>query len=212
MIRRHELTDAEWALLEPLMPAQPRQGHRWADHRTVINGILWRVRTGTPWRDLPERYGNWKTVYGRHRRWSAEGTWAGIADALRIDADTGEATELTASVDSSSARAPSARRRCPPPPAEGNRRQRGPLNREDPDGREAIGRSPAARTTKIHLAADLRCRPLRHLTSPGQRHDTTMLVPVVDALRIGHRGPGRPRTRPSRVIADKAYSSRANRS
>ena len=104
MIRRHELTDAEWALLEPLMPQQPRQGHRWADHRTVINGILWRTRTGTPWRDLPQRYGNWKTVYGRHRRWSADGTWAGIADALRIDADTGEAKELTASVDSSSTR------------------------------------------------------------------------------------------------------------
>jgi transposase len=117
MIRRHELTDAEWALLEPLMPKQPRQGHRWADHRTVINGILWRTRTGTPWRDLPPRYGNWKTVYGRHRRWSADGTWARIADALRIDADTGEATELTASVDSSSARvhqhAAGARRRAP---------------------------------------------------------------------------------------------------
>jgi transposase len=117
MIRRHELTDAEWALLEPLMPGQPRQGHRWADHRTVINGILWRTRTGTPWRDLPQRYGNWKTVYGRHRRWSADGTWASIADALRIHADTGEATELTASVDSSSARAhqhaAGARRRPP---------------------------------------------------------------------------------------------------
>lgn len=91
------------------MPGQPRQGHRWADHRTVINGILWRTRTGTPWRDLPERYGNWKTVYGRHRRWSADGTWARIADALRsdadADADTGEATGWTASVDSSTARA-----------------------------------------------------------------------------------------------------------
>lgn len=117
MIRRHELTDAEWALLEPLMPAQPRQGHRWADHRTVINGILWRTRTGTPWRDLPQRYGNWKTVYGRHRRWSADGMWARIADALRIDADTGEPTGLTASVDSSSTRvhqhAAGARRRPP---------------------------------------------------------------------------------------------------
>jgi transposase len=85
------------------------------------------------------------------------------------------------------------------------------LNREDPDGREAIGRSRGGRTTKIHLAADLRCRPLRHLTSPGQRHDTTMLTAVVDAIRIRRSGPGRPRTRPSRVIADKAYSSRANR-
>jgi transposase len=117
VIRRHELTDAEWALLEPLLPGHPRQGHRWADHRRVINGILWRARTGTPWRDLPERYGNWKTVYGRHRRWSADGTWARIADALRIDADTGEARNWTVSVDSTSVRAhqhaAGARRRPP---------------------------------------------------------------------------------------------------
>ena len=105
----------------------------------------------------------------------------------------------------------SARRWCPAPAAAGDRHRRGALNREDPDGREAIGRSRGGRTTKIHLAADLRCRPLRHLTSPGQRHDTTMFQAVLDGLRIGHRGPGRPRTRPSQVIADKAYSSRANR-
>jgi transposase len=104
MIRRHELTDAEWALLEPLLPGNSRQGHRWADHRTVLNGILWRLRTGAPWRDLPERYGNWKSVYGRHRRWSADGTWARIADALRIDTDTAEAADWTLSVDSTSVR------------------------------------------------------------------------------------------------------------
>lgn len=71
----------------------------------VINGILWRLRTGVPWRDLPERYGNWKTLYGRHRRWSADGTWARIADALRIDADTAEGKDWTVGVDSTSVRA-----------------------------------------------------------------------------------------------------------
>jgi transposase len=84
---------------------------------TVINGILWRIRTGTPWRDLPQRYGNWKTVYGRHRRWSADGTWQRIADALGIDADTGEGAQWTVGVDSSSVRvhqhAAGARRRPP---------------------------------------------------------------------------------------------------
>lgn len=106
MIRRHELTDAEWALLEPLMPSHPVQGHRWNDHRTVINGILWRIRTGTPWRDLPERYGNWKSVYDRHRRWSRDGTWQRIAEELRVDASTGESVEATTvGIDSSSIRA-----------------------------------------------------------------------------------------------------------
>jgi transposase len=105
MVRRHELTDEQWALLEPLMPSHPRQGHRWAEHRTVINGILFRTRTGVPWRDLPERYGNWKTVYERHRRWAADGTWQRIADALRIDADTGQDKDWAVAVDSAVVRA-----------------------------------------------------------------------------------------------------------
>jgi transposase len=74
-LRRHDLSDAEWARLEPPLPAHPRQGHRWNDHRLVIDGIFFRTRTGCPWRDLPERFGNWKTVYNRHRRWSGDGTW-----------------------------------------------------------------------------------------------------------------------------------------
>ena len=55
---RHELTDAEGALLAPLMPADPHKGKKWADHRRVINAICLRTRTGIPWRDLPERYGS----------------------------------------------------------------------------------------------------------------------------------------------------------
>lgn len=119
MAGRHELSDAEWALLEPLLPGNARQGARWADHRTVISGILFRVRTGVTWRDLPERFGNWKTVYGRHRRWSADGTWQMIADALRIDAVTGQSREFAVAVDATVVRAhqhaAGARRR---PPAE----------------------------------------------------------------------------------------------
>jgi hypothetical protein len=56
---------------------------RWADHRKVINGVLWRTRTGSPWRDLPGCYGCWQTVYDRHRRWSADGTWAAVLAELR---------------------------------------------------------------------------------------------------------------------------------
>jgi transposase len=85
---RHDLTDEEWARLEPLLPDRaPCRGGRWADHRMVINGVFWRSRTGCPWRDLPGCYGNWKTVYNRHRRWSAEGTWGQILDELRRGCD-----------------------------------------------------------------------------------------------------------------------------
>ena len=77
--------------------------------------------------------------------------------------------------------------------------------------REAIGRSRGGLTSKIHLAADRRCRPISRVTSAGQRHDSLGLRPVLAAIRIRRRGPGRPRTRPGRVLGDKAYSSRGIR-
>jgi transposase len=102
---RHELTDEEWALLEPLLPPDPARGGRWRDHRTVISGILFRERTGITWRDLPERFGPWKTVYQRKRRWAMDGTWTEICQALRIDSDLAEGKDWTVGVDSSAVRA-----------------------------------------------------------------------------------------------------------
>jgi transposase len=112
-LKRHDLTDSQWALLEPLMPAQPRQGHRWSEHRLIIDGVFHRTRTGTPWRDLPERFGPWQTVYNRHRRWSGDGTWEQVLAALQSDCDQdqtdpdeGEVSEVwTVSVDSTVVRA-----------------------------------------------------------------------------------------------------------
>lgn len=104
-LNRHDLADEEWELLAPLLPAHPRQGHRWNDHRTVINGVYFRTRSGCTWRDLPACYGNWKTVYNRHRRWSLDGTWEKILDALRAGADEGEGKDWTVSADSTIARA-----------------------------------------------------------------------------------------------------------
>jgi len=104
-LKRHDLTDAEWALLEPLLPPHPRQGHRWNDHRVVIGGIFCRVRTGCPWRDLPERFGNWKTVYGRHRRWSGDGTWELILDALRAGCDQEQGAAWMVAADATVVRA-----------------------------------------------------------------------------------------------------------
>jgi transposase len=90
MVRRHELTDAQWKKIEPLLPANGKPGGQWADHRKVINGVLFRARTGVPWPDLPERYGPWQGVYERHRRWSADGTWNKILQELQIEADAGD--------------------------------------------------------------------------------------------------------------------------
>ena len=103
MAGRHELTDAEWALPAPLLPADSPKGKKWADHRRIINAILLPHPYRYPPGDPPERHGPWKTAAGRHRRWCLDGTWQRIADRLCIDAGTTD--ELIASIDSTSVRA-----------------------------------------------------------------------------------------------------------
>jgi transposase len=78
MVRRGEITDQAWQEIEPLLPEYGQSGGQWREHRTVINGILWKLRTGSPWRDLPQRYGPWQTCFDRFNRWRRDGTW-GIA-------------------------------------------------------------------------------------------------------------------------------------
>jgi transposase len=78
-------------------------------------------------------------------------------------------------------------------------------------GREALGRSRGGLSTKIHMAADRRCRPLARILSPGQHGDCPRFIPLMEAIRIGRSGTGRPRTRPGVAMGDKAYSSAANR-
>jgi hypothetical protein len=84
-------------------------------------------------------------------------------------------------------------------------------NDKSPPGREALGRSRGGLGTTIHLAADRRCRPVARILSPGQHGDCPRFIPLMAAISIGRRGKGRPRTRPGAAMADKAYSSAANR-
>lgn len=86
-MRRYELTDEAWDRLEPLMPPTDQPGGRWRDHRTTLNGMFWVLNSGAPWRDMPERYGKWKTVYGRYRRWAREGLFDRILDTLHLQLD-----------------------------------------------------------------------------------------------------------------------------
>ncbi len=78
---RYDLSDEEWAIIEPLLPNKPRGVPR-ADDRRVLNGIFFILRTGCPWRDLPERYGPYTTVYNRYNRWAKAGVWLRIFEAL----------------------------------------------------------------------------------------------------------------------------------
>ncbi len=79
--RRYELTDFEWSIIAPLLPNKPRGVPR-ADDRRVLNGIFYILRTGSPWRDLPERYGPYTTIYNRFNRWAKRGRWCAIFEAL----------------------------------------------------------------------------------------------------------------------------------
>jgi len=79
--RRYELTDFEWSIIQPLLPNKPRGVPR-VDDRRVLNGILWRFRTGSPWADVPERYGPHTTCYNRFVRWRAAGVWDRLLDDI----------------------------------------------------------------------------------------------------------------------------------
>ena len=105
-MRRHELTDRQWEQLAPLLPPErPATGRPSRDHRTILNGSLWKLRTGAPWRDLPERYGPWKTAHERLRKWTADGTWDRVLAEVVVKDDAVRQVEWTFSIDSSSVRA-----------------------------------------------------------------------------------------------------------
>ena len=86
--RRYELSDAQWARLEPLLPPEkPWTGRPNDDHRRILNGILWILNSGAPWRDLPRRYGRVGTVSSRFYRWRRSGVWQHVLEALQALAD-----------------------------------------------------------------------------------------------------------------------------
>ncbi|MFD9593716.1 IS5 family transposase [Kitasatospora sp. NPDC059973] len=218
---RGDLSDAEWERLRPFLPVSNRRSGRWRDHRQVIDGILHRVRTGVPWRDLPERFGPWKTVYERHRLWSANGMWERLLQQVQAAADGAGEIDWDVSVDSTIVRAhqhAAGARTDPPmdPTSTGGEiaRTRGRVAEpaRPPDGGgaggEGLGRSRGGFTTKLHLSADGRCRPLSLIVTPGQRADCSQFQTVLEKIRVPRVGPGRPRKTPDSVMADKAYSNR----
>jgi transposase len=104
--RRFDLTDEQWAVLEPLLPVGKGPGRppQWS-RRQLIDGMRWRIRAGTPWRDVPACYGSWSAVYALFRRWQRDGTWAAVLTALQAIADAAGRIVWDVSVDSTIARA-----------------------------------------------------------------------------------------------------------
>jgi transposase len=105
-VGRGDLTNGQWARLEPLLPQgiKPGRPQVWT-RRQLIDGIRWRTRTGAPWRDVPERYGPWDRVYDLFRRWQRDGTWAGILTRLQAEADAKGLITWEVNVDSTVCRA-----------------------------------------------------------------------------------------------------------
>ncbi|MEO3815851.1 IS5 family transposase [Plantactinospora sp. B24E8] len=207
--RRHDLTDAQWAVLEPLLPAPKKAGRppTWTK-RQLIDGIRWRTRAGAPWRDVPQCYGSWMAAYNLFRRWQRNGTWSRILTALQALADAAGRIVWDVSVDSTIARAhqhAAGARRNPDAQTE----PPGGVHTEPAD--HALGRSRGGLTTKVHLACEQGQKPLSIVLTAGQRGDNPQFIAVIEGIRVPRPGGGRPRSRPDRVLADKAYTSKDTR-
>ncbi|WP_373295091.1 IS5 family transposase [Streptomyces fuscichromogenes] len=200
-MHRHELSDQEWELLAPLIP-QAATGRPRVSDRQIINGMVYRIRTGISWRDLPERFGPWKTVYTRFRRYALGGVFTRALQRIQAAADAAGDIDWLVQIDSTIVRAHQH--------AAATGRKGGCISRTNRND-HALGRSRGGLTTKVHLACDGKGRPLAILVTPGQRHDSICTRPLLERIRVPRPGPGRPRCRPDQVMADKAYSSRGFR-
>ncbi|MET7370865.1 IS5 family transposase [Streptomyces sp. NPDC005566] len=206
---RGDLTDEQWAVLEPLLPKGMRAGRPpvWP-RRQLIDGIRFRVRTGIPWRDMPVEYGPWGRVYDLFRRWQRDGTWHRILSRLQSLADATGSITWDLSIDSTVCRAHQ---------HAAGARKRGDLHKEPPGGvfiepgDHGLGRSRGGFTTKVHVAVEQGQKLMSIVITAGQRGDSPQFEPVLEKVSVPRIGAGRPRVRPHRVRADKAYASRKNR-
>jgi len=206
---RADLSDAQWAVLEPLLPRGKKPGRpRTWTRRQLIGGIRWRTRAGSPWRDVPERYGPWQSVYGLFRRWQRDGTWRKIVTALQARADAAGLITWDVSVDSTVARA----------------------------HQHAAGARKRGICRPSRPAAWMTSLPIMAWAGPGAAWPPRFTWPAGNGtsrwpswsprgsgatarssrrwpgrIRVPRPGPGHPRSRPGRVLADKAHGSRANR-
>lgn len=107
MVRDGVIDDELWHVLETVLPKNAgRRGRPWNDHRRTLEGIIWRFRTGSPWRDLPTEFGPYQSVWQRHRLWSTDGTYEAMVAAVHEHAGLElQGVEAILSIDSTSARA-----------------------------------------------------------------------------------------------------------
>ncbi|MFF3865700.1 transposase [Micromonospora sp. NPDC001898] len=198
---RGNLTNHEWAVLAPLLLAQPLRGSQWRDHRQVINAICWVKRTGSPcvtYRNATDHGNRLPTIPPLGGRRHLGSLKAHAIAPAELDDDIDWYAQVDATIVRAHQHAAGARK--------------GGATGPTPQAAQGIGRSRGGLTTKIHTLAEGRGRSLATRITPGQAADTRQLIPLLDQIRTPRPGGvGRPRKRPDSVTGDKAYSSRANR-
>ncbi|NDP64180.1 IS5 family transposase [Polaromonas sp.] len=154
---RHIFSDAQWQIIEPQLP--PCKGRLGGAQRTFLNALLWMASAGAPWRDLPERFGNWNVVYQRFAYWCKKGHFERFFQGVQ-QPDLEEVM-----VDSTCCRAHQS--------SAGARKISGP---------QAIGITRGGLNTKIHAVCDALGNPLRFVLTPGQRHDSKPVPELLEGL------------------------------
>ncbi|TWT83859.1 Transposase DDE domain protein [Planctomycetes bacterium CA13] len=195
---RHRLTDREFNAIRHLLPKRRKNqsGRPWTEHRCVIDGVLWILKTGNPWRELPDELGKWQTVYARFQRWTNEGLWDRIYTTLLKRIDALDKIDRTLwSVDGSVVRA----HRC----ASGMIPQS-----EENDELNALGQSRGGYSTKIHVLCDGNGTLLAITVTGGQLHESTEFENLIANCELSLHRYGR---RPDAIAGDKGYSSKAIR-
>jgi transposase len=158
---RYELTDREWAGIKAMLPNKPRGVPRVNDRR-VLNGIFWVLRSGAPWRDLPDNFGPYTTCYNRFVRWRRAGVWAKIMSALAGGHDA--AVQM---IDTSIVRV----------------HQHGSCITRN--RRQSMGRSRGGLTSKIHAVVDSNGLPVRLALTAGEAHDNRLAAKLLSRLKSG---------------------------
>jgi transposase len=164
MTSRDELTEGQWGCIRDLLPGRPESvGRTAADNRIFVNGVLWVLRSGARWSDLPERYGKYKSVHKRFARWATSGVWDRVFRTLIKDAKN-EYLMIDSTIVRAHQQAATGRKKGGPDPA--------------------LGRSRGGLTTKIHLLCNELGEPVDFLLTAGQVADCTQAIPL-----LGERQP-----------------------
>ncbi|WP_251861346.1 IS5 family transposase [Clostridium sp. Marseille-Q2269] len=176
--KRYEISDEQWNQIKNLFPVA-KTGRPPKDNRIMFNAILWIARSGAAWRDLPERFGSWKTVYSRFCKWRDDGTLVVIFKEL-----TSEADYENLSIDST----------CIKAHQHSAGAKKGAVNNET---KQHIGLSHGGHTTKIHAVVDALGNPVYFQLSSGNLHDSTQTIDILSNIDI----------QSSNILADKAYGT-----